>query len=52
LTDGEARAPLSFRPVLQEAADTGRGRFWAVLIPAIVIFVPLTLLDTSESPGR
>lgn len=46
MTDEEARAPLRFRLVLREAAETGRGRFWAVLIPALVIFVPLTLLDT------
>jgi hypothetical protein len=46
LTVAEARATLNLRLVLREAADTGRGRFWAVFIPPVVIFVPLTLLDT------
>ncbi len=45
-TDAKARAPLSVRLVYREASDTARGRFWEVVTPALVIFVPLTLIDT------
>jgi hypothetical protein len=45
-TGAGARAPLSVRLVYREASDTARGRFWEVITPALVIFVPLTLIDT------
>ena len=45
-TGAKARAPLSVRLVYREASDTARGRFWEVVTPALVIFVPLTLIDT------
>ena len=45
-TGAEARAPLSVRLVYREASETARGRFWEVITPALVIFVPLTVIDT------
>jgi hypothetical protein len=46
VTGNTSRAPLTVRLVLREALATGRGRFWAVIVPALLIFVPLTLIDT------
>jgi hypothetical protein len=37
---------LSLRLIVHKALETGRERFWAVLLPAVVLFVPLTVLDT------
>jgi hypothetical protein len=37
---------LTLRLIVQKALATGRERFWAVMLPAVVLFVPLTLLDT------
>ncbi len=45
-SDAKARAPLSVRLVFREATYTARGRFWEVITPALVIFVPLTVIDT------
>jgi hypothetical protein len=37
---------LGVRDILREALAVGRGHFWGVVLPAVVIFVPLTTLDT------
>ncbi len=37
---------LSLRLIVHKALVTARERFWAVMLPAVVLFVPLTLLDT------
>jgi len=41
-----ASAPLTLLLIARKALDTVRGRFWEVLLPALAIFVPLTLFDT------
>jgi len=43
---GGAAERLSLRLIVNKALATARERFWAVMLPAIVLFVPLTLLDT------
>src|SRR5262245_32031930 len=37
--------PLSLELVLRKALATYRARFWRVAVPAVVIFVPLAVLD-------
>ena len=43
---GRASERLSLRLIVHKALVTARERFWAVMLPAVVLFVPLTLLDT------
>ena len=43
---GRASERLSLRLVVHKALVTVSERFWAVMLPAIVLFVPLILLDT------
>ena len=43
---GRASEPLTLRLIIDKALATARERFWAVMLPAVVLFVPLTLLDT------
>lgn len=43
---GRASERLSLRLIVRKALTTLRERFWAVMLPAVVLFVPLTLLDT------
>jgi hypothetical protein len=43
---GRASERLSLWLIVRKALATGRERFWAVMLPAAVLFVPLTLLDT------
>jgi hypothetical protein len=43
---GRASERLSLRLIVRKALATGRERFWAVMLPAAVLFVPLTLLET------
>ena len=41
-----ASGRLSLRLIVHKALVTARERFWVVMLPAVVLFVPLTLLDT------
>jgi hypothetical protein len=43
---GRASEPLTLRLIIDKALATAREQFWAVMSPAVVLFVPLTLLDT------
>ena len=43
---GRASERLSLRLIVHKALVTARERFWAVMLPAVLLFVPLTLLDT------
>jgi hypothetical protein len=43
---GRASERLSLWLIVRKALATGRERFWAVMLPAAVLFVPLTVLDT------
>lgn len=43
---GRASERLSLRLIVRKALATARERFWAVMLPAVVLFVPLTVLDT------
>lgn len=43
---GRPSGRLSLRMIVRKALATGRERFWAVMLPAAVLFVPLTLLET------
>jgi hypothetical protein len=43
---GSVSEQLSLQLIVSKALATARERFWAVMLPAVVLFVPLTLLDT------
>jgi hypothetical protein len=43
---GRTSERLSLGLIVRKALATGRERFWAVMLPAAVLFVPLTILDT------
>jgi hypothetical protein len=43
---GRVSERLSLRLIVEKALATARERFWAVILPAVVLFVPLTLLET------
>ena len=43
---GRASERLTLRLIIHKALATARERFWAVMLPAVVLFVPLTFLDT------
>lgn len=45
-TAGRTSERLSLRLIAHKALATARQRFWAVMLPAVVLFVPLTLLET------
>jgi hypothetical protein len=46
VASGRASERLSLRLIVRKALATARERFWTVMLPAVVLFVPLTLLDT------
>jgi hypothetical protein len=43
---GPVSERLSLRLIVEKALATARERFWVVMLPAVVLFVPLTLLET------